>query len=159
MKTSNSEIEAVLRDFSIKSAPKPDNANSWLVLHRPKMRVSRPGSVSFVIDWKAPRFLTDDDDCPLCKDGKHEKTLSTNALALKSRQHKKRRNQTENYHRRIQKKWDKISARNQVRSSDKTQVLTLPSKAVEWIHHTSQWTPGSYDQQLSRVSRSNSVSQ
>lgn len=53
-----------------------------------------------------------------------------NALKLDAKQHKKRRNQSEAYHRRIQKKWDKQAAAN---NQYKPIVLSLSNKINDAI--------------------------
>ena len=53
-----------------------------------------------------------------------------NALQLDAKQHKKRRNQSEAYHKRIQKKWNKQAAAN---NQYKPVVLSLPRKVNDAI--------------------------
>ncbi len=53
-----------------------------------------------------------------------------NALKLEAKQHKKRRNQSESYHRRIQKKWNKQAAAN---NRYQPVMLSLPKKVHDAI--------------------------
>lgn len=55
-----------------------------------------------------------------------------NVLEIKPRQHKKRRNQTEAYHRKIQKRWDKRAKKELSFQEHESKVLSIkPSTIVK----------------------------
>jgi hypothetical protein len=77
-------------------------------------------------------FGLEKSECPTCADlVMVKKRVNQNALKLDAKQHKKRRNQSESYHRRVQKKWDRIASK---KNKWLPTILQLDEKVLERIN-------------------------